>query len=73
MDLDANIIKESPQDYIDSILKWPKIDLYTVNLPYLNRVFIENKMDKEKEYVDYIISKNQARFRKKKTRNKKKH
>jgi hypothetical protein len=69
----SNIIKESPQDYIDSILKLPKIDLYTVNLPYLNRVFIENKMDKEKEYVDYIISKNQARFRKKKTRNKKKH
>jgi hypothetical protein len=69
----SKIIKESPQDYIDSILKWPKIDLYTVNLPYLNRVFIENKMDKEKEYVDYIISNNQARFRKKKTRNKKKH
>ncbi|WP_299061864.1 SIR2 family protein [uncultured Polaribacter sp.] len=67
------IIKKSNQDYINSILKWPKIDLYTVNLPYLKRAFESNKMEKESKYIDYIIKNNQNRFKKKKDRNRKKY
>jgi len=67
------IIKKANQDYIDSILKWPKIDLYTVNLPYLKRAFEANKMEKESKNIDYIIQNNQKRFKKKKNRNRKKY
>ena len=67
------IIQKASQDYIDSILKWPKIELYTVNLPYLKRAFESNKMEKESKYIDYIIQNNQKRFKKKKNRNRKKY
>jgi NAD-dependent SIR2 family protein deacetylase len=67
------IIQKASQDYIDSILKWPKIELYTVNLPYLKRAFESNKMEKESKYVDYIIQNNQKRFKKKKNRSRKKY
>jgi len=64
----AEIIKKCSQEYIDSILNWDKIDLYTVNLPYLKRIFEHNEMNKELEFIDYIISENQDRFDKKKKR-----
>jgi NAD-dependent SIR2 family protein deacetylase len=67
------IIKKAKQNYIDSILKWPKIDLYTINLPYLKRAFETNNMEKESKYIDYIIENNQARFKKKKMRKGKKY
>jgi len=69
----SKIIKKASQDYIDSILKWPKIDLYTVNLPYLKRAFDLNQMEKESKNIDYIITNNQKRFSKKKSRKNKKY
>jgi hypothetical protein len=69
----SEIVKKASQEYIDSILKWSKIDLYTVNLPYLKRTFDNNNMEKESKYVEYIISNNQERFNKKKKRNENKH
>lgn len=69
----ASIISKCSQEYIDSILKWEKIELYTVNLPYLKRVFELNHMDKEVEYLKYIIDNNQKRFEKRKKRKSTKH
>jgi NAD-dependent SIR2 family protein deacetylase len=62
----AAIINKCSQEYIDSILTWDKIDLYTVNLPFLKRIFEQNEMSKEMALVEYIISENQNRFEKKK-------
>lgn len=64
----SKIISNASQEYIDSILKWSKIDLYTVNLPYLKRVFDQNNMIQESKLVEYIISTNQEKFEKKKNR-----
>ncbi|MEE4285493.1 MAG: SIR2 family protein [Mariniphaga sp.] len=64
-ELFSKIIQKASQEYIDNILKWSKIDLYTVNLPYLKRIFDNNNMKKESEFVSYIISNNQERFNKK--------
>lgn len=72
-DLLSKIILKASQEYIDSILKWSKIDLYTVNLPYLKRTFDNNNMSKESEFVSYIISNNQERFNKKKRKKWNKH
>lgn len=65
------IISKASQGYIDAILKWPKIDLYTVNLPYLKRIFDQLKLDKESKYLEYIIGQNQNRFTKKKRKKRK--
>lgn len=63
------IISQCSQVYIDAILNWPKIDLYTVNLPYLKRIFDSLELEKESKYLEHIIAENQNRFRKKKKRN----
>jgi len=68
-ELFSRIIQKANQEYIDNILKWSKIDLYTVNLPYLKRIFDTNNMEKESEYVAYVIANNQERFNKKKRKN----
>ena len=67
-ELFSKIILQASQEYIDSILKWTKIDLYTVNLPYLKRIFDKNEMIKESKLVEYIINTNQDKFDKKKKR-----
>lgn len=67
------IIQKISSEYIYNILRWEKLDLYTVNLPSLKAALDNNKMTEESEYVDQIIQKNKYRFDKYRKQNYKKH
>ena len=67
------IISELSTEYLYNLLRWEKLDLYTVNLPSLKLALDHCKKTEESKFIEGIINKNKYRFDKYRKQNYKKH
>ncbi|HNM33827.1 MAG TPA: hypothetical protein PKI98_02975, partial [Chitinophagaceae bacterium] len=67
------IISELSTEYLYNLLRWEKLDLYTVNLPSLKLALDYCKKTEESKFIEGIINKNKYRFDKYRKQNYKKH
>lgn len=67
------IISELSPEYLYNLLRWDKLDLYTVNLPSLKIALDHCNKTEESKFIENIINKNKYRFDKYRKQNYKKH
>lgn len=67
------IIGKISAEYLYNLLRWEKLELYTVNLPSLKLALDYNNKTEESKYIDQLIQKNKYRFDKYRKQNYKKH
>jgi hypothetical protein len=66
------IISGLSNEYLYNLLRWEKLDLYTVNLPSLKLALEHFNKTEESKFIEGIINKNKYRFDKYRKQNYKK-